>query len=123
MNAESGPFEFIPASSKPPLSRAKGPKLRVDDEAALRQAVDPSCWRAVTGPRGTVAFTDTCRVLHRGRMPTAGARLTLFYCYNSKWPFRPTYCEPMFPLQQFVADWGPLSSRQRDALSFDYVSS
>ncbi len=118
---EGGPFEFIPASTDPPLSLAKGPKLRVDDEAALQAAVDPARWKAVTGPRGTVAFADTCAVLHRGRLPTAGARQTLFYCYNSKWPFRPTYCEPMFPLERFAAAAGPLTQRQRDALAFDYI--
>lgn len=114
---DGGPFEYIPASAEPPLSLARGPKLRVDDDAALEAAVPPARWKAVTGPRGTVAFTDTCSVLHRGRLPTAGTRKTLFFAYNSKWPFRPTYCEPMFPLARFIAEAGPLSKRQRDALA------
>ena len=118
---DGGPFEFIPADQNPPLSLAKGPKLRVDDDAALEAAVPSSRWKAVTGPRGTVAFADTCSVLHRGRLPTAGIRKTLFYCYNSKWPFRPTYCEPMFPVDRFIAGAGPLTARQRAALSFSYI--
>ncbi len=118
---DGGPFEFIPASAEPPLSLATGPKLRVHDDAALEAAVPASRWKAVTGPRGTVAFADTCSVLHRGRLPTAGIRKTLFYAYNSKWPFRPTYCEPMFPLGQFIEKSHGLSARQREALSFSYI--
>jgi len=118
---DGGPFEFIPASTSPPLHLAIGDKLRVSDDAALEAAVPPTKWRAVTGKRGTVAFADTCTVLHRGRLPTNGVRKTLFFAYNSQKPFRPTYCTPMFPVERFLSMAGALAPRQRAALRFDYV--
>jgi hypothetical protein len=118
---DGGPFEFIPASTNPPLHLAKGPKLRIEDTRTLEKVVPPDRWKAVTGPRGTVAFTDTCAVLHRGRLPTTGTRQTLFFCYNSHWPYRPTYCEPMFPVEQFLASTGPLTQMQRSALDYPYM--
>ena len=121
VDENGGPYEFIPASAKPPLHLATGSKLRVADDAALEAAVPPSKWRAIKGPRGTVAFSDTCTVLHRGRLPTNRVRKTLFYCYNSQWPFRPSYCTPMFPVERFIEAGGNLSERQRAAIRFQYM--
>jgi hypothetical protein len=121
VDLNGGPFEFIPKNCHPPLDLAEGSKLRVTDEAALERAVPPKHWRALTGERGTVAFADTCSVLHRGRLPTKGARRTLFFAYNSQWPQRPTYCEPMFPVERFADMTGALSDRQRAAIRYRYV--
>ena len=122
VDEENGPFEYIPADVNPPLRLAQGPKLRVTDDAALAAAVPQQRWRPIIGPRGTVAFTDTCRALHRGRPPTRGTRHTLFYSYNGQYPFRPTYCDPMFPVDKFLKQTGPLSERQRAALTFNYLN-
>jgi len=116
-----GPFEYIPASLKQPRNLAEGPKLRINDADELAESVPPKHWRAVTGRRGTTAFVDTCRIFHRGRLPTAGARQSLFFAYNSRWPMRPTHCNPLFEVERFVADNGPLAAHQKAALDFSYV--
>ncbi len=121
VDEEGGPFEYIPASTSPPLHLAIGDKLRVADDAALEAAVPADKWQAVVGPRGTVAFADTCYVLHRGRLPTRGVRKTLFYAYNTQWPYRPTYCAPMFPVDRFLAASPGLTARQKAAIDFRYM--
>lgn len=116
-----GPFEYIPANIEQPIGLAHGSKLRIDDEDALARRISPNQWRALTGPRGTVGFTDTCRVFHRGRLPTRGARKSLFFAYNSHRPMRPDYCGPMFDVDRFRGIAGPLTERQKTALDFGYL--
>ena len=120
VDQEGGPFECIPATFRQPRDLARGPKLRINDDAAFAKAVTPECRRTVTGPRGTVAFVDTCRMFHRGRAPTSGTRKSLFYAYNSHHPMRPSHCGPMFLVDPFKAAAGRLSPRQVDALDFGY---
>jgi len=121
VDADGGPFEYIPASVKQPRQLAEGPKKRINDADDLAQLVPPDLWRAVTGKRGTVAFVDTCRIFHRGRLPTGKTRKSLFFCYNSRWPFRPSHCEPLFDVDQFLEAEGSLGPRQNAALDFSYL--
>lgn len=117
---DGGPFEYVPASFRQPRHLARGPKKRVDDEMAFDLAVPPENRGAVIGPRGTVGFVDTCRVLHRGRLPVNGTRKSLFFAYNSRWPMRRSHCGPMFMVDKFRAAAGILTPRQADALDFGY---
>jgi hypothetical protein len=117
---DGGPFEYVPASFSQPRHLTRGSKKRVDNEAALDRAVPPESRGAVIGPRGTVGFVDTCRVLHRGRLPLNGTRKSLFFAYNSRWPLRPSHCGPMFLVDKYKAAVGTLTPHQPDALDFGY---
>jgi len=119
---DGGPFEYLPADVPQPRQLARGSKKRVDEEAFDR-VVPPQCRGAVTGPRGTVGFVDTCRIFHRGRLPTNGTRKSLFFAYNSRWPTRPSHCGPMFLVGKFKAAADTLSPRQVAALDFGYYRS
>jgi hypothetical protein len=115
-----GPFEYVPASFRQPHHLTRGAKKRVDDEVSFDIAVPPESRGAVVGPRGTVGFVDTCRILHRGRMPENGTRKSLFFAYNSRWPMRPSHCGPMFIVDKFKTAVGALTPRQLTALDFGY---
>jgi hypothetical protein len=117
---DGGPFEYIPASFDQPFHLVHGGKKRVDDEEAFDDAVPQDRRRAVVGPRGTVGFVDTCRILHRGRLPLTGTRKSLFFAYNSLWPMRPSYCGPMFLVDDFKSQGAALTARQAAALDFGY---
>jgi len=117
---DGGPFEYLPADTRQPRHLVHGSKKRVDDEEAFDEAAPESARGAVVGPRGTVGFVDTCRILHRGRLPLNGSRRSLFFAYNSRWPTRPSHCGPMFVVDRFKAQAGALSVRQTAALDFGY---
>lgn len=120
VNDDAGPFEYVRASCRQPLQLARGSKKRVGDEQAFDRAVPSHARGAVVGPRGTVGFVDTCRVLHRGRLPVTGTRRSLFFAYNSRWPTRPSHCTPMFVVDRFKANAGALTTRQAQAIDFGY---
>jgi hypothetical protein len=119
---DGGPFEYISLSARTLRPLAKGPKLRIPDEDRLVAVVPRHEWRSVLGPRGTVAFADTCSAFHRGRLPTGRTRKTLFFCYNSTQPIRPSFCPPLFVVDRFLDAAGPLTARQRSALNFSYLT-
>jgi hypothetical protein len=48
------------------------------------------------GSRCTSSSLNTCSVYHRGGIVLTEDRKTLFFCYNSKTPRSPQYCEPLF---------------------------
>ena len=117
---EGGPFEYISAKVGVPRRFGKGVKLSVEDEEEFAAVVPRHNWRALMGPRGTVGFVDTCTVFHRGRLP-ARTRKSLFFCYNSKSPFQPSYCGPLFAVDRFIEVAGSLTPRQRASLDFSYL--
>jgi hypothetical protein len=88
---------------------------RIDDELMM-QLVPESFQHVASGPRGTVVFTDTCSVFHRGTIAHTEDRRALFYCYNSKSPRRPHNCEPMFDRKAFALQHPGLTAAQRTAI-------
>jgi hypothetical protein len=111
-----GAYEFIPRTELPiwrvgPLAGSDG---RIA-ETAMREVVPESSWRACSGSRGTVVFSDTCSVYHRGTIAHSEDRHALFFCYNSRSPRSPGDCQPLFDRARFAAACG-LSVRQRAAI-------
>jgi hypothetical protein len=88
---------------------------RIDDELMM-QLVPQSFQHVASGPRGTVVFTDTCSVFHRGTIAHTEDRRALFYCYNSKSPRRPNNCAPMFDRNAFALQHPGLTAAQRTAI-------
>jgi hypothetical protein len=112
-----GAYEFIPRAHLPiwrvgPLAGRSG---RID-ETAMGQVVPEAAWRTCGGPRGTVVFSDTCSVYHRGTIAHSGDRMALFFCYNSRTPRSPEHCEPLFDRPRFAAAAADLTTRQRVAI-------
>jgi hypothetical protein len=109
-----GAYEFIPRSHLP-IWRIGPLGGRVSDPA-MSKFVPESSWYNCNGPRGTVVFSDTCSVYHRGAIAHSEDRRSLFYCYNSSSPRSPQYCLPLFDRAHFGENAGDLSLRQRAAI-------
>jgi hypothetical protein len=88
---------------------------RINDET-MNQLVPPSLQHTCSGPRGTVVFTDTCSVFHRGSIAHSEDRRALFFCYNSTSPRGAINCAPLFDRDAFARDAEDLSSAQLAAI-------
>jgi hypothetical protein len=109
-----GGYEYVDRG-KLATWRLGGNTGRIDDELMM-QLVPQSFQHVATGPRGTVVFTDTCSVFHRGTIAHSKDRRALFYCYNSKSPRRPHNCAPMFDRDAFALEHPELTVAQRTAI-------
>ena len=109
--ADDGPFEYIPKSA---LASADG--LAVFDGNRIRDAdidrvVPKDQQKLCLGRAGTVVFTDTCSVFHKGALGKRRDRYTLFYPFNSAIPLSPADCSVMFDVKRFRTQ-AELSVRQ-----------
>ncbi len=110
-----GAYEFIPRPSAPALWRTAPLGNRID-ERTMSRFVPETAWRPCNGPRGTVVFTDTCSVFHRGQVAHSEDRRTLFFAYNSTSPRMPQSCAPMFDRARLLETEKDLSEMQLAAI-------
>lgn len=116
VNAESGPFEYIPKHFNSKLSSLKGKLLFSDAEVAKH--LDPSNWVSCTGLAGTVVFFDSHHVFHRGKMPIKSHRDAIFFNYHSRKPikvFSEHWKAPFSPDELLVLSKN-LSPRQKEGV-------
>ena len=76
----------------------------------MREVVPESSWHACSGPRGTVVFSDTCSVYHRGTIAHSEDRHALFFCYNSRSPRSPGDCQPLFDRARPIRSTGDMGT-------------
>jgi hypothetical protein len=86
VDAEGGPFEYIPKHFNSTLSSLKGQLLFSDAEVAKH--LDLSNCVSCTGLAGTVVFFDSHHVFHRGKMPIKSHRDAIFFNYHSRKPIK-----------------------------------
>ncbi len=115
-----GPYEFVSKSLAPSSWRIHTEGSRAED-AAVAAFVPADKWTTCTGRRGTVVFTDTCRVFHRGRVASSADRKALFFCYNSVQPMSPQWCAPLFDHAAFRNTNSDLTDAQRAAITAPYA--
>ncbi len=111
-----GAYCYLPKKFAP----QKGIELvdgRVPDEI-MDNLVAKENYVKCSGPAGTVVFTDTVTVWHRGSVPESADRLSAFYAYNSHHPLRPHYCQPLFAAEDLNGE--SLSARQKAAIEYGY---
>ncbi|MBD2259145.1 2OG-Fe(II) oxygenase [Pseudanabaena sp. FACHB-2040] len=72
--------------------------------------------RSCPGPKGTVIFSMTSRVLHRGTVPQDSERYTLIYNYNSRSPKRPQEASPRVPRDRLMNIVQQFPKRQQDCM-------
>jgi hypothetical protein len=112
---DNGPYEYIPKPLTPsPWVFKRNYGFIADD--VVEKAVSATQWQACTGPSGTVVFTDTCAVFHRGKMPTQSERLAMFFTYTSRRPKHPEYCKSILNPDQLVTISTGLSNRQKQCI-------
>jgi hypothetical protein len=78
--------------------------------------MNPANFRSCTGPKGTVLFIATSRIIHRGKPPTASDRTVLVFNYNSKRLKRPQEGKPLTARADRLAIANFLSQRQKQCL-------
>jgi Phytanoyl-CoA dioxygenase (PhyH) len=116
VNAESGPFEYIPKHFNSKLRALKRKLLHSDAEVA--ELVDPSNWASCTGLAGTVIFFDSHHVFHRGKLPIKSHRDAIFFNYHSRQPikvFSDHWKAPFSPEELLVLS-KTLSPRQKECV-------
>ena len=90
---DGGTFEYIPKFLTSHISKS----LKYDDtyikDEIMEQVVSSSYWQPCTGKSGTVIFADTANIFHRGKLPLASDRLSIFFDYTTRQPKHPFYCK------------------------------
>jgi len=98
IDESGGPFTLVPRDRLPENFPYGGARLADEQMDAIVPHHDQvTC----VGKRGTVVLVDTCAIFHKGAVPVTGDRKALFYAFNSAFPLRPHYCEPL-------VDWSEL---------------
>ncbi len=102
INEDNGPFQYIPQSLTPEVTRALRYKHGYIKDKTMGRVISPSNYRSCTGLAGTVVFAGTASVFHRGKIPVASDRFAVFYDYTSRQPKFPFYCKSSLPEEDLV---------------------
>ncbi len=110
-----GPFEYVPKSASAEAQKRLSYVSGFVPEGRFSAAVDPSDWRAATGPIWTAAVADTCAVFHRAKAPTGSDRYSVTFSYSTNSPRKIHPVEP-FSDAQLATILADLTDRQLRAL-------
>lgn len=114
VNADTGPFEYIPRSSTLLLSQLlKYSSGFIQDETM--NTVSPSNQQSCIGPFGTVIFADTCNVFHRAKAPTLSDRFSVTFAYTSR-KFIKAHHVDKFSKDEYLLFSQKLSKRQQECV-------
>ena len=116
VNHDDGPFQYIPRSLTPTIFRALNYNYGSVKDKVMERVVPQSQWKSCVGPAGTVILADTASIFHRGKVPIASDRLTIFFDYTSKKPKHPYYCKSFFSVNELIQLTSHLSQHQKDSV-------
>jgi hypothetical protein len=116
VNHDGGPFEYIPRSLTPTITRSLRDKYSYVQDNIIQKVVPSSKWKSCTGPAGTVVVADTRNVFHRGKIPVIADRFTIFYDYTCRQPLHPFYCKSSLPQDILLSLTSTLSIEQRECV-------
>ncbi|MBD2345213.1 2OG-Fe(II) oxygenase [Anabaena subtropica] len=113
VNEETGPFQYIPKCLTSSITRY----LKYDDgyikDEIMEEVVSSSNWKSCIGNFGTVIFVDTANVFHRGKLPLASDRLSIFFDYTTRQPKHPFYCKSSLAEKDLLKIGSKLSVNQK----------
>lgn len=123
VDAEGGPFEYIPRYIKPSHRQLSQYGSLLEDKH-MAAMVDRSFWRQFTGTKGAIAIIDTASVFHHASVPQR-ERLALTYTYTSARPKNLPMARQFLPVTDGVA-WHHLKTlmtpkQKRVALNWRYM--
>ena len=116
VDEHNGVFQYIPKVFSDRINRQLNYNHGYIQDHKIAQVISESEWISCVGKAGTVIFVDTARVFHRGKLPQKLDRLALFFDYTSRYPLRPYYCKPSFPIADLLALSSYLTPRQKDCV-------
>ncbi len=113
---ESGPFQYIPKSLTPQISsKLKCNYGRVSDQT-MESLIPDSDWNSCLGKSGTVIFFDAANIFHRGKIPTASDRFSIFFDYTSRQPKHPYFCKSCCGIDELIQLSQPLNSKAKSSI-------
>lgn len=110
---DGGSFQYIPRSLTDTVARSLRYSYGYIQDKTMQKVVSPSNWKSCTGPAGTVLLVDTANVFHRGKIPVASDRFTIFYDYTCRQPKHPFYCKSSLSQEHLLLVASQLSQKQR----------
>ena len=116
VNDDGGPFQYLPKCLSSTVCRYLKYKYGHIQDKVMEQVVHPSNWKSCTGSAGTVIFAVTGSILHRGKLPVASDRFSIFFDYTSRQPIFPFYCKSSLPKQDLLLLARKLSEGQRQCV-------
>ena len=114
VNDDVGPFQYIPQSLTSTVVRDLRYKCGYIQEKTMQQVISSSNWKSCTGSSGTVIFADTASLFHRGKIPTALDRFTIFFDYSSR--NIPFHVKSYLPEEDLLKLATKLSKHQRSCV-------
>ena len=99
---KNGPFQYIPKSIMSLIPDKK--KLsygRISDQK-MESIIPSSQWKSCLGKSGTVILVDTAQVVHRGKIPIASDRFSIFFDYTSRQPKHPYFCKSCCKIDELI---------------------
>ncbi|HYW19511.1 MAG TPA: 2OG-Fe(II) oxygenase [Nodularia sp. (in: cyanobacteria)] len=111
-----GPFQYIPHSFTSTVAHSLKYNYDYIQNQTMQQVISPLNWKSCTGPSGTLIIADTANIFHRGIVPTASDRFTIFFDYSSRSPKHPFYYEPSLSNEDLAIIATRLSENQKQCV-------
>ncbi|GAX38018.1 phytanoyl-CoA dioxygenase [Nodularia sp. NIES-3585] len=113
---DGGPFQYIPNSFTSTIARSLRYKYEYIQNQTMQEVISPLNWKPCTGPAGTVIIADTANIFHRGTVPTASDRFTIFFDYSSRSPKHPFYYQSSLSNEDLAIISTKLSKNQNQCV-------
>lgn len=84
MNDNNGPFQYIHPSLTPEIAKSLKYKAGYICDESMQEVISTSEYRSCTGLAGTVVFAATHNIFHRGKIPIASDRFSVFFDYTPR---------------------------------------
>jgi hypothetical protein len=116
INDDGGPFQYIPKQITDSVVHSLGYKSGYIKDKSIQRFVSASKYKSCIGGSGTVVMAGTASVFHRGKLPVADDRLTIFFDYTSRQPRFPFYCKSSLPIEDLHSLSPMLSEQQKQSV-------
>ncbi|WGV23301.1 2OG-Fe(II) oxygenase [Halotia branconii] len=113
---DGGPFQYIPYSFTSAVASSLRYNYEYIQNQTMQQVISPLTWKSCTGISGTVIIADTANIFHRGTVPTASDRFTIFFDYSCRSPKHPFYYQPSLTNEDLAIIATKLSEHQRQCV-------
>ncbi|MCM0590323.2 MAG: 2OG-Fe(II) oxygenase [Gloeotrichia echinulata CP02] len=116
VNEDGGPFQYIPKSFASRVGQSLNYHHGYIADTTIQKIVSPSNWRKCTGPAGTVIFAAVANTFHRGMLPIAADRFSIFFDYTSRRVQQPFYGSFSLPPDTLFLLANTLTKQQRKCI-------
>jgi hypothetical protein len=116
VDEDGGPFQYIPNDLTDEVCKTLKYKYGQISDNVMQKVVNSSIWQTCTGSAGTVVIANTGNILHRGKMPVASDRYSIFFDYTSRLPKFPFYCQSCLPKENLLLLADKFSKRQKECV-------